>query len=186
MEIKGTAVKITQEFVIEKYPVKYNVWLESLPENSKILFNKGILASNWYSLIDAVLVPTEKVAEICYNNDIKKAAFEVGFYSAIKALSGVYKIFVKIAALDFVLKRTKSIFSTYYLNGSFDMISSDDNKVEFIAKGFTKGEELIFERIAGWVSGIFSVVSNKKYIVNYKIFNDGAEKIGAEITTNWI
>lgn len=35
MEIKGTAVKNTQEFVKTKYPDRYDEWLQSLPEASQ-------------------------------------------------------------------------------------------------------------------------------------------------------
>ncbi|MBN2893055.1 MAG: hypothetical protein JXL97_14395 [Bacteroidales bacterium] len=185
MEIKGTAVKSTQEFVKENYPDRFDEWISSFPETVKTFFNIGILAGNWYPLKEAVIIPTQKAGELFYDGNIKKAAFDIGKDSAIRALKGVYKIFVRIASVDFVLKRIKSIFSTYYSTGKFDMTFRSDNKVVFVATGFTEDEKLIFDRIAGWIEGIFVVISNKPFSVTYTCPEANDNYLSAEFTALW-
>lgn len=76
-------------------------------KHHKNIYKDVILSGNWYSLIDSILIPTEKIGELFYNGDVKKAAHQAGKDSALQALSGIYKIFVKIATFDFVAKRVK-------------------------------------------------------------------------------
>ena len=182
MEIKGTAVKSTQKFVKENFPDRYEEWIASLSENSRNIYKDIILSGNWYPLIDAIILPTEKIGEIFYNSEIKQLAYDIGKASALQALSGVYKIFVRIASLEFVLKRIKTIFSTYYSTGVFKLVKNDKRIISFEITGFKKGEELIFERIAGWVDGIFNIVSNKTKQVDYTITNKDNNFIEATIT----
>ncbi len=178
MDIKGTAVKSTELFVKEKFADGYEKWINILPEESRKIFEGGILSSSWYSLKDAVLIPTIKIGENFYEGDTEKAAYEVGRFSAVYALKGVYKIFVKIASADFVIKRTTSIFSTYYSNGDFKISHRDSDKVEFIVSGFKKGDEIIFPRITGWAEGVFNVISDQLFETKlefYEIENDFLE-----------
>jgi len=112
----------------------------------------------------------------------KKAAFEVGYYSAISALKGIYKIFVRVASVDFVLKKVKSIFTTYYSSGDFELINQTTNKFVFEVKGFVEGEELIFERISGWIEGVLHVISKKKYNVTHTYEKNSGNNLVAKIT----
>ncbi len=75
MDIKGTAVKSTQDYVKEKYPEKYRTWLGSLSPDIKNDFEYGIFSSNWFNLTNYVLKPTEKVGEVVFEGDTKKSSF---------------------------------------------------------------------------------------------------------------
>jgi len=180
MDIKGTAVKSIKTFITTKFPDKYNVWIDELPEKTKNYFTNAILPGNWYPLEEAVLIPTKIAGEIFYNGDIEKIGYEMGKESALEALTGIYKIFVKIASVDFVLKRVKTIFSTYYSSGKFEIVSRDEKRIEFLVSGYDKGSELIFDRISGWIDGVFSVISNEIYHVKYELIENG-DKINSRI-----
>ncbi len=179
MQIKGTAVKSTGIFVKENYPDRYEEWLASLKDEVKASFVDGVLAGGWFSLEDYVLEPTRKVGELFFNGDIEKGAYEIGKSSAIFALKGIYKIFVKVASVDFVLKRSTSIFSTYYSGGKFEVIDNDGKRVQFLCTGFDESEKLIFNRIAGWLDGIFSVIAHHADI-KFEYKDDENNKLKAE------
>ncbi len=185
MDIKGTAVISTEKFVKENHPDKYQDWLDSLPENSKNLFKDGILAGNWYPLNDAVIIPTKKIGEIFFNNNIENAFYEVGVFSAKYALKGVYKIFVRVASVDFVLKRLTSIFSTYYSEGKIEIINRKKSGVKFYVTGFDKDDEIMITRLSGWAKGVFEVISNKNITINYKNKITDNDKLKSIINANW-
>lgn len=176
MEIKGTAVKSTIQFIQEKFPGRYDEWVKSLPKEIALYFEDGVMVANWYPLIESVIIPTKKIAELFYNSDYKAAAYDIGYFSAMQALGGVYQIFVKIASVDFVLKRAATIFSTYYKTGVLE-VEENINKEKFILalKGFQTGDEGIFDRVAGWIKGIFEIIAKGKYNVTYT-FNDNGKK----------
>ncbi len=151
MEIKGTAVKATPDFVKEKFGPKYNEWLKSLPEQSRKIIDQPIYATTWYSLMDSVIIPTQKAGDLFYNGDYNKAAHEIGRYSAEIALKGIYKIFVRVSSPHFVLSRASSIFSAYYQPADIRVIESAEKRAVIQLSKFHPNEKLIMNRIAGWI-----------------------------------
>jgi hypothetical protein len=175
MKIKGTAIKSTQEFVRSNFYDQYEAWLAALPDESREIYTSPVFIGNWYPLKEGVLKPTEVIGEMFYDGDIEKAGYETGKDSALRALKGVYKIFVKMASVDFVLKRAKSIFSTYYDEGKFEIVESSKDMNIFKVYGFSAEDKLINSRIAGWIEGIFLLVSSRKIKTEYYI--EGEENI---------
>ncbi len=173
MEIKGTALKATKKYIQNNYPGQYDKFMRHLPPESREFFENPILSNEWYPLKEGILIPTETIGELFFDNDIEKAAFDLGTDSAIQALRGIYKIFVRIANVDFVLKRAKTIFSTYYSHGNILLIENTDKFKKFKVTGFTKDEELIFYRISGWIFGIFKVIAENVEEVTHTVEPDG-------------
>lgn len=151
MEIKGTAVKTTPDYVKEKFPDRYTSWLNSLPEKSRMIFEEPIYATNWYDLIDSVIIPTQKVGEMFYDGNQIEAAHKLGRYSSEIALKGIYKIFVRVSSPHFVLSRASSIFSAYYKPSDIKVVESKDKRCAIRLAQFHVNEKLIMHRIAGWV-----------------------------------
>ncbi len=186
MKVKGSAVKSIKEYIEKHHPEKYDEWLEMLPENSREIFTDVILASKYYNLIDAILKPSEIVAILFFEGDSEKAAYEMGVYGGFKALKSYYKIFVKIASLDFVLRRVTSIYSTYYDSGYLKNTYRDSEKAIFEIYGLSKGEELNLWRISGWAYALFSVIDEEPAEVTNRIvkYNDDGSFKG-EIIVKW-
>jgi len=151
MEIKGTAVKATPDFVKEKFGARYNEWIKALPEVSRKITEQPIYATTWYSLMDSVIIPTQKAGDLFFNGDYTKAAHEIGRYSADVALKGIYKIFVRVSSPHFVLSRASSIFSAYYQPADIRVIESAEKKAVLQLSKFHPNEKLIMNRIAGWI-----------------------------------
>ncbi len=151
MEIKGTAVKTTPDFVKDRYSSKYLEWLQTMPQSSKLIFEQPIYATSWYNLIDSVIIPTQKVGDLFYDGNHTDAALDLGRYSADVALKGIYKIFVRVSSPHFVLSRASSIFSAYYKPSDIKVIESKDKRCVIELKQFAVNEKLIMHRIAGWI-----------------------------------
>ncbi|MBN2893057.1 MAG: hypothetical protein JXL97_14405 [Bacteroidales bacterium] len=184
MEIKGTALVSTLHFLNEKFPDKYDEWLQSLPEGTKKFFDDGIMAGTWYPIVEAYIVPTEIIGKICFDGDVEKAAYELGKYSGLDALKGIYKIFVKIASMAFVLKRLKSIFATYYSNGTVETIDKGNVKY-FKVIGFQKGHEIIITRIAGWAEALFTVIAKKPTSITHVVKEIEEDFIEGHVEVKW-
>lgn len=185
MKVKGTAVKSIKEFVKDEFTDDYQNWLDSLTEESRKIHTEPILASNFYSLIDAILKPTEAVAVLFYKGDTEKAAYDMGKYSGLKALKSVYKIFVKVSSLDFVLRRVTSIYSTYYDSGKLFMTERTNDIAKFSILGLSVDEKLNIHRISGWAEALFTVISKTpKSVVPHIVKVDGNFFEG-EILISW-
>jgi len=153
MDIKGTAVKVTPEFVKARYAARYKEWIDSMPPASQKILNESIYANEWYSLVDSVITPTQKAAQLFFGGDVQKAGFEIGIYSAEVALTGVYKIFMRISTPGFLLSRTSNVFASYYNPSDITIVESSDNHAIFRLGHFKLSEQPVIYRIAGWMKG---------------------------------
>ncbi|MBN2893056.1 MAG: hypothetical protein JXL97_14400 [Bacteroidales bacterium] len=179
MEIKGTSVSNVISFVETNYTNKVELFKEKLPEKSRELYDNPVFSSNWYDLDDAYLNPILTIANVFYNNEKIKAANDVGKYSALRALKGVYKIFVQISSVDFVLKRATRIFSTYYAEpAKIEVSEANKNNIVVTILGFDESQILIFDAISGWINGLMSIVSKREYFVDVKTKNENGSLIG--------
>jgi hypothetical protein len=151
MEIKGVAVKSIPEFVKKRHPEYYSSWYNSLPRESKELFQTGIISNKWYPVDHAAVLPTRKIGEILYNNDSNKAAWESGRYSAEIALTGVYKIYVRLSSPSHIISRASRIFSAYYNPAEIATQKATSKSVEVHMTKFAPASELIEHRIGGWI-----------------------------------
>ncbi len=151
MEIKGTAILAIRDFVKENYKAEFNAWLDSLPGDSKLIYTNAIDSSRWYPLESGGIMPTKRIAELFFKSDYIKGAMDAGRYSAEKALTGIYKIFVKASSPGFIIERASRIFATYYQPCQMQVIEKRDNHVLLEISNMTKSDTVIEYRIAGWI-----------------------------------
>jgi hypothetical protein len=150
MEIKGVAVKSIPDYIKKEHPEKYSEWMSLLPHDSKKIFLDGIISSQWYPIENAAITPTQKMGELLFN-DPKKGAWESGKYSAEAALTGIYKIYVKLSSPTHIINRASRIFQAYYKPAEISTSNARSNSVEVHITKFSKPDEVIEYRIGGWI-----------------------------------
>lgn len=186
MKVKGIAIKSLKEYVYEHHPEQLDEWLNALPEASKEIHSEIILPTHLYDVSDAILKPTEVAGVMFFNGDVKKAAHVMAKYGGLKALKSLYRIFVQIASIDFVIKRTTSVFATYYDGGRIANTYKSNKEARFVVHGFSKGEELNINRIAGWIDSIFTVIRKPISRTTDRIIGyDENDLFEAEIIIYW-
>ena len=184
MEIKGTAVKITPEFMKLNHAEQFNQWLELLPPDSRKIITEPIYATQWYPLEESIIVPTKILGELCYNSP-KEGAMAVGIYSAEVALKGVYKIFLRVTSPHFILGRASSVFASYYNPSDVRVEKTTANSTEIIINKFTRQEALIVYRIAGWVARTVELTGRVKDSVDVNIFDNADGSVTFKVVAKW-
>jgi len=180
MNIKGTSIIHYHNYVKNNFSDKFSEWLEKLPDESRKIYENVILSTNWYDLNDSYVIPIKFISEMFFDGNVSKTAFELSYLSAISALNGVYKIFIKIASLDFVIKRALNILTTYFSDVNVEILETNNSFFTMKINGFQKGQEIIFDSICGWVTGLLSFVLKTKYSVtqtNIELSNNYIEAI---------
>jgi len=183
MEIKGSAVKSIPDFIKKNHQEKYSEWLSSLPEESRIIFQDVVLPSNWYSLKDACIIPTEKLGEVIYN-DTLKGAWNCGRYSAEIALTGMYKLFIKAASPFYIISKASKIFSTYYQPSNMEVTEKGDDWVILQISRFDEMHPVIENRIAGWIEKAMQIHGVSSVTVNFSKSMTRGDAI-TEIRVTW-
>ncbi len=184
MQIKGTAVKATPDFVRAKHNDRFREWINSLPESSKKILLEGVYSSNWYPLTESVIIPTEKAADLFFDGDRIKAARELGRFSAEVALKGIYKLFVRVSSPHFVLSRASSIFSAYYDPSDISILEKGERTAILQFSGFDEKDKLIIHRIAGWIEKTLEITLKSALSVEVKSKTIGT-KCTFTITVEW-
>ncbi len=150
MQVKGTSIKTTRDFVKAKFPNRYEEWLKALPENSQILFKNSVNVGEWYDLKIAFTDPLDKIVELFYNKNAQKGGEEMGMYSAEIGLKGIYKVFLLVATPQYLMKRATRTMETFYNPSEIEVTES--NGVTTVAIKKFDGLTLALEyRIAGWI-----------------------------------
>jgi hypothetical protein len=151
MEVKGTAIKTTRDFIKSRFPEKYEEWYNALPQASKALYDNALDATGWYPLKDAYTVPINKIVEMFFNNNAKTGGEQIGIYSADIALKGFYKVFLLVASPTFLIQRASKIFTTFYQPSKIDVEVLGPHSATLKILEFEGIDEALEYRIAGWV-----------------------------------
>jgi hypothetical protein len=151
MQVKGTALRTTRDFVKAKFPDSYSKWLDSLSPESKKLYTSTLDATAWYPLKEGYSIPVSKIIELCFKGDYKTGGDQLGSWSAEIGLKGFYKVFLLIASPQFLLQRASKIFTTYYEPSEIEasIVGSNDAILRIIR--FDEIDAVIEYRIAGWI-----------------------------------
>jgi hypothetical protein len=151
MEVKGTGIKTTRDFVKSQFPDQYDSWIESLPEKSRALYVSPMLnLAGWYPIKEAYLTPMDMITKVLYDNDEKKAGEAMGSFSAEEALNGIYKLYMMVATPKYLMQRASVIFSTYYLPCDIKVEEAGHKSVVMCISKFTSMSALLEYRIGGW------------------------------------
>lgn len=151
MEVKGTAVIAIRDYVKSNFPSEYKRWLDSLNADSKEIFAGSIDSTKWYQVETAALEPTLKISELFFENNRLKGAWNSGRYSAEKALTGIYKIFVKATSPAYIIQRASRVFATYYQPCEMRVINATGTGCVVEISKMDKKYDVIDNRIAGWI-----------------------------------
>lgn len=165
MKIKGVSVTNYNNYVRNNYSHIYEEWLNIMPEASRNIYSNMILASNWYDFNAAYIEPMMVLADILFDKNYSKTVYDLAFQSALNALNGIYKIFIKIASVEFVMKRAGSIMTTYYSDAKIEIVESNKDFIKLTVDGFVNGQELVFDGLCGWISGLVSIIFKNSYSV---------------------
>jgi hypothetical protein len=184
MEIKGTAVMAIRDFVKAKFPDDFKKWHDSLPADSKVIFEGPIDSTRWYEVKDAVAKPTAAIARLFYNDDVKKGAWESGRYSAETALKGIYKVFVKVSSPSYLIARASRVFATYYRPCEMKTAKNEGNNLVLHISGMENPEKLIEFRIGGWIEKALEISGSRDINVDITKSMARGDAI-TEFTISW-
>lgn len=167
MQVKGTSIISTRDFVKETFPSKYNDWLKSLPVESKKLYEGTVRVGDWYEIKPAYYDPMEKIVEQFYNLDYQKAGEEMGKFSAKIALTGIYKVFLFVATPQYLMKRASRMVETFYVPSDVEVVETASKMAVMKIKKFDGITKTLEYRFAGWIIKALELCNCKN--VSYKM-----------------
>ena len=64
MEVKGVIIQEIKEYVAEHFPLRFQEWLDSLPEEAKEIMSGNIIVGDWYPLRAAMIEPLKIMTDL--------------------------------------------------------------------------------------------------------------------------
>jgi hypothetical protein len=185
MEVKGTALKTTRDFIKTQFPDQYDKWLDSLTPESRKIFTSTLDATAWYPFREGYKIPVNKIIELCYNKDLKTGGDRLGNYSAETALKGFYKVFLLIASPQFLMQRASKIFTTFYNPSKVEAEITGPYSAILRVLEFEDIDEAVEYRIAGWIKKALELANCRE--AGYEIRKSMAKGDGVtEIHFSWL
>jgi hypothetical protein len=169
MEVKGTAVIAIRDYVKNNFPSEYKKWLDALSNDSKEIFAGSIDSTKWYQVETAAMEPTMKISELFFSNNHQLGAWNSGRYSAEKALSGIYKIFVKASSPSYIIQRASRVFATYYQPCEMRVINTTSTGCVVEISKMEKKYDVIDNRIAGWIEKALEISGAKDIKLSFTV-----------------
>jgi hypothetical protein len=167
MQVKGTSILTTRDFVKEKFPNQFTQWINSLPSESKNIYEGAVRVGDWYDIKPAYYDPMSKIIDQFYSGNAQKGGEELGKFSAGIALKGVYKVFLLVATPQYLMKRASRMVETFYIPSEVE-VSGPTSKSAIMKiikfEGITKPLEY---RFAGWCVRALELCNCKN--VSYKL-----------------
>ncbi|MCD6580064.1 hypothetical protein J7L48_11380 [bacterium] len=149
VRVKGAVIISIRNFIKTHFPNKYDEFIESLPEETKVIMQSSKLI-DWYDINIALKTPTKIICDKFYSGSVK-GAWKMGRQSAKFTLNGIYKIFVKVGSAAFVLGRASHIFSAYYNPSQIELTESKKKEAILTIRSFEDIDTYIENRIGGWI-----------------------------------
>lgn len=157
MNAKGTLVSAIKRYVKDHHAGDYDRWIENLPEGSRKIYSDTVMATDWYPLEEAVVIPTQIVAQMFFDGNVEAASRASGRHSARVSLTGIYKVFVLIATPQYIMKRGGKIMASFYDPATLIISDRRSNGVTVQITEFPQPSVVTEWRIAGWMEEALSI-----------------------------
>ncbi|MCD6579282.1 hypothetical protein J7L48_07380 [bacterium] len=174
MEVKGTAIKNTKEWVKKNYGEnKWQEIVEALPQNLQAEMPDGyVFSGQWYPF--KLFETINKIVIDKIGNGDEKIIFKAAQEGARMNLNGVYKIFMKMAKPAYVAKKAALLYNQFYNFGKMEVISLKEGEYTFNLN-FVDNIPILFDRIAGYMEGVLTETNVKNPKVTFT-YNPSAQK----------
>ena len=150
IKIKGSGIQSQINFVRDHFGDDgFSRWTEALSPAAKKIVASPIFASSWYEGEHAVLELRNNICAVFFGND-PRGARKIGAYTAEKALTGIYRIFVRFGAPEWVICRATRIFGTFFEPGIFNRVETLTGGMLIRLTDFPAKSDVFEETICGF------------------------------------
>lgn len=165
MKAKGTAVKSLKDYIIEEHGTEgLQRWLEALAPASRAIHQGTILTNAWYPFEDGLLGPMKAMDRMFYQGRAE-GAWRQGRYTAEKNLHGIYKVFVKVANPQFLIRNTASLWHTYYDGSQAEVSDIGPGRAVLTLTGIETASLDYDHSVGGWVERALEICGCQRITV---------------------
>ncbi|MCU0275376.1 MAG: hypothetical protein MUF02_00710 [Acidobacteria bacterium] len=151
-EVKGVIIASTPKMILDKFG-QYGLkkWLELISPGARRVYSSEINPEAWFPLKEMLIEPMANIAQLFYDWDLKKAAWDFGRMSADIRFHGVLKLLVKIPKTASLIEKAGEFLSSYYRPCAISVPMSDQKFCLLRISHFPELDKTTEFRICGWM-----------------------------------
>lgn len=162
VQVSGLAVGTIPKFIKENFgDENLEKWLEKLDPEIRAIYKSTILVNQWYDIQKIFVEPTKILCDMFYKGD-EKAAWQFGRFSADYGLNSVLKVFIKLASVNYFIRRASAVIPNYYKPMIMEVNKNETGYAELWIPEFSGIHKLVEYRIGGWMERALEITGNKK------------------------
>ncbi len=161
--IKGTDMVILRQLIKQKGENAEREFLTKLPQNLRDRY--GIILTTSWTDIEEQSNIYEAAANFLFpgqKNNVSKLLCEV----AKKSYSGIYRIFIKIPTITFIIKTAAKLWTTYYDRGRAFVEDISQSSLTFTVIDFPELTYTLREATNGHIQSLMEMVGNRNIKVD--------------------
>ncbi len=165
--VKGKAIASIPKFIVKKFGKKgLQRWFDAISAGAHQIFIFPVKPDEWYPVRTAIIEPSANIAQLFYDWDIKKAAWEMGRFSADYGLGSVSRMIVRMGPSGYLVKKSSEILNSYYKPITADTIDITPNSGILRIKDLPGIEKTLEFRISGWMERALEISGCKNIKIN--------------------
>ncbi len=151
-EVKGVVIKSTAKMILDKFG-QYGLkkWLELISPAARRIYTSEINPEAWFPLKELLIEPMANIAQLFYDWDLKKAAWDFGRMSADFRFQGISKLLVKIPKPNTLIEKAGEFMTSYYRPCQINVPLSDKKHCVVRITQFPDLDKTTEFRICGWM-----------------------------------
>ncbi len=163
--VKAAGVNSLVTLLLERAPAeRLAPWQRSLPPETASIVTQRRLASEWLP-VEAVAPLYETALKMLFNDDAN-ILYEVGRQQLRNDLSGIYRVFLRVASPHYVADKTAQIYSVYAQHcGTLEVIERAEHSLEIAMMNRPFSSHAFFETLRGSIAGVLELTGVKDVVV---------------------
>jgi hypothetical protein len=166
-EVKGVIIHSIPKSILDKFG-QYGLkrWLELISPNARRIYSAEVDQEAWFPLHEMLVKPMANIAQLFYDWDLKKAAWEFGRLSADVRFHGVLKLLVKIPSTSSLINKAGEFMASYYRPSTISIPVSEPKFCLVRISQFPDLEKTTEFRICGWMERALEISGCKEVTVD--------------------
>lgn len=151
---KGTTIKTIRKLVKDQGHEREEALRLKLGPEARQAYDQA-LPTDWLPIeVGAELM--QKAAEVLFPGEADGLR-RIGLRNARETLTGVYRVFLKIPSIEFVLKRLANIWRTFFDQGQAAVVDYTGKHATLVVTEFPDYPTVLRESICGFIIGLLEL-----------------------------
>ena len=161
---KGTDVMALRPLIAARGAEVERCYIESLTPAARTLFAE-VMAFSW-SPVEVQAEVYLKAAKLLFP-DAAEPMFELGRALARKTYSGIYKVFLRVPTIPYILGRASSMWKTFFDTGEASIERVEAKSVELVVRGYPDYPQPMREMAKGHMTVLLEMTRARNPLVRH-------------------